>query len=375
MNHLKSLLLALLVCGLPHGLKADERSELKAKMAEAVAAGDRSKMADCAREAGSLGMAPEELKGLMGAGNPKLGMLESNFAAATRDLRKAELFLGGIDQQIAAAQKGLKAQAIKEGFKKLVEEQAPKPEDGVYKVIPGVGQYQEIKGVLEAMAAFGRAAKKGILTIEDLKTQRANAQRLVEELGWNGDSKGLCHVLNKDLVDYKDKTRNWDSDFDRQYKDGADRRRERLAKLKKDAEDAKQRDKERQQAKAVKPPAPAKPQKAAVAAKPTAGKPAGAKVTQTVEGGWVKDKNGTSKVTYVKDGSGKVLQVIHTHYDKSGKQIGKDVYPGDGMPPPPAPAAASAGQPGSTRQSWAPVTTTREKDGSGGKDKCGGDCK
>jgi len=371
MRFFGSALVTLLVCCLPALLSADERSELKTKMAEAVAAGDRSKMADCARAAGALGIPASELKGMITTGNPKLGMLESNFKAAASDLRKAELFLGGIDQQIAAAQKGLKAQAIKEGFKKLVEEQAPKPEDGVYKVIPGVGQYQEIKGVLEAMAAFGRAAKKGILTIEDLKAQRANAQRLVEELGWNGDSKGLCHTLNKDLNDYKDKFKTWEGDFDRQYQDGMDRRQERLAKAKKDAEDAKKRDKERQQAKTAKPPVPAKPPKAAVAAKPTTGKPSGAKVTQTVEGGWVKGKNGTSVVTYVKDGNGKVLKVIHTHYDKNGKQIGKDVYPGDGVPPP---VVATSG---SSKKSWAPVTTTRDRDGDrgGGRDSCGGDCK
>jgi hypothetical protein len=50
-------------------------------------------------------------------------------------------------------------------------------------------------------------------------------------------------------------------------------------------------------------------------------------------GGWVKDKNGTTKLTYIKDASGNVLGGYNTRYDLSGKEISREDF--KASPPPP----------------------------------------
>jgi hypothetical protein len=49
-------------------------------------------------------------------------------------------------------------------------------------------------------------------------------------------------------------------------------------------------------------------------------------------GGWVKDKNGTTKLTYIKDAAGHVLGGYNTHYDLNGKEVSREDFKSSPLP-------------------------------------------
>jgi hypothetical protein len=57
-------------------------------------------------------------------------------------------------------------------------------------------------------------------------------------------------------------------------------------------------------------------------------------------GGWVEDKNGKTRLTYIKDENGKVLSGYNTHFDAKGNEIARDTF--NVTPESPGPADDSA---------------------------------
>lgn len=55
-------------------------------------------------------------------------------------------------------------------------------------------------------------------------------------------------------------------------------------------------------------------------------------VTHEEEGGWVDDKNGRTKVVYIKDAQGNVVGGYYAHYDAQGNFKGKEPFNGLGTP-------------------------------------------
>lgn len=68
----------------------------------------------------------------------------------------------------------------------------------------------------------------------------------------------------------------------------------------------------------VSPPAEAPPPPSSTAP-PAAG-------TTKVEGGWLQDKNGKTKVVYILDAKGVRIGGYYVHYDKDGREIGRDTF-------------------------------------------------
>lgn len=74
--------------------------------------------------------------------------------------------------------------------------------------------------------------------------------------------------------------------------------------------------------------------------------PAPAPATTEVEGGWLKDKNGTTKVVYINDAAGNRIGGYYVHYDASGREIGRESFkesPPEPQQPTQQPAAALSG--------------------------------
>lgn len=61
--------------------------------------------------------------------------------------------------------------------------------------------------------------------------------------------------------------------------------------------------------------------------------------TREETSGWVKSANGMSKLTYIKDSAGNVVGGYYTHYDKNGREIGKDYFKNKPDSPSDAPAS------------------------------------
>ena len=77
--------------------------------------------------------------------------------------------------------------------------------------------------------------------------------------------------------------------------------------------------------------------------------------------GWADDKNGKSRLTYIKDANGNVLGGYTTHFDPNGKEIGREDFKANPNPEVPAPAtpapevpAPAAATPGSAPVGPAP---------------------
>jgi hypothetical protein len=71
--------------------------------------------------------------------------------------------------------------------------------------------------------------------------------------------------------------------------------------------------------------------------------------TYDEESGWLKDKNGTTRLTYTKDRAGNILSRTYSRYDSQGRFIGKETekesQPGPGSPD----GRTDSGKSGSTR--------------------------
>ena len=54
--------------------------------------------------------------------------------------------------------------------------------------------------------------------------------------------------------------------------------------------------------------------------------PTSQSATSEVEGGWLKDANGTTKVVYINDANGNRIGGYYVHYDKNGREIGRETF-------------------------------------------------
>lgn len=61
--------------------------------------------------------------------------------------------------------------------------------------------------------------------------------------------------------------------------------------------------------------------------------------TTEVEGGWVKDKNGMTKVIYINDANGNRIGGYYVKYDANGREIGRETFTEKPTPPEPPPAS------------------------------------
>lgn len=65
--------------------------------------------------------------------------------------------------------------------------------------------------------------------------------------------------------------------------------------------------------------------------------------TTEVEGGWIKDRNGTTKVIYINDASGNRIGGYYVHYDAAGREIGRESFK-ETPPEPQQPAPTLSGR-------------------------------
>ena len=72
---------------------------------------------------------------------------------------------------------------------------------------------------------------------------------------------------------------------------------------------------------------------------PVAPPPPPPPTTTEVEGGWVKDKNGMTKVIYINDANGNRIGGYYVKYDANGREIGRESFTETPTPPEPPPAA------------------------------------
>ena len=257
---------------------------------------------------------------------------------------------GKVDPTSKASQYWAQIRAVGWGVSEFTGLQAIKDavvEGGGY-VKDRYGQYQAEKAEAKANAEKAAGGKAGEKTAADAKT----ADKAADKTGEAGKDKTAdgktAGDKTADAKADKDKSQAGDKTADKD-KTGADKTAgdkttpdkaaadkaaaekaaaEKLAAEKAAADKAARdkRDKDKAQIggaiaaagqKEIKtPPAP-------VVAPPP---PPPAPTTTEVEGGWLKDKNGTTKVVYVNDAQGNRIGGYYVHYDANGRETGRESF-------------------------------------------------